>query len=71
MDKRSTSVKIFDLPRLEELNDSVTANTRGGGISPKENVACTGLGAFGFVFGGGLGGILVGGLCLAAANAYD
>ncbi len=72
MDSKSTSIKILDLPCLEEADDTVTADIRGGGTSPEEQLVCLGAGiAAGIVFGGPFTGTVVAGVCNAAANEYD
>ena len=68
MKKKSTSIEIFDLPRLENLNDAVTDNIQGGGITPRERLACTGLTLIGLAFAGPVGAILVNGACHIAAD---
>ena len=68
MDSKSTSIQIFDLPCLEEADDTLTANIRGGkGISTAEIGAC-GVAAIGGLVFGGWGSIVTSTACLMFAN---
>lgn len=67
MDSKSTSTQIFDLPCLEEADDTLTANIRGGGQTTAEIGACGVVAAAGLA-AGPVTSVIAGTVCLMVAN---
>ncbi|MDZ8262197.1 hypothetical protein [Nostoc sp. ChiQUE01b] len=69
MDSKSTSIQIFDLPCLEEADDTLTANIRGRGGQTTAEIGACGVAAIAGLTFGAVGSIVAGTVCLMVANA--